>query len=466
MKTFIYFIIAVFLIGSAYFFLPKKNVIRIIPLISLPDVSMVNKEDNSQPLSVIPELEKADKKVILVSIDTLRAQSLGAYGYDRNTSENIDSFAKDKDATVFANAYTPIPETVPAHVAMFTGLYPNKSGYRTNANKKKETLPTIIKIFADNGYSTAGFYSSTIFSLNDNLDFGFQTFDPPITYNWSDRAEISAAETNDKVFKWLDSHFQDDFFLWVHYYEPHNPYTPFCTKDLYSKGLEPSNREYLDGAIKISDRRLWENITNNDDSYLLAKYDEEIYCYDKEFNRFIDKLKSLNIYKDATIIVVGDHGENFDHKSLFHGTNLYRSAVRVPFIIKSPLIKINDNQDNVSLVDIFPTLLSYFRLKNNVNLENLDGISLERLQRNKNRVLNMETPLPISLTDSLTTDKLTYAVLYKNFKFIRTTQGLELYKIDTDIKEENNLINKNTKQSEQVIKLNSLLKKYASSFNN
>ncbi|MBI5127169.1 sulfatase [Candidatus Roizmanbacteria bacterium] len=449
--------------------MPKKTVNQPSLPINLPDLTMINKEDNSKPLSEIPGLKKENKKVILVTVDTLRAESLMTYGYTRNTSENIDRFAKENNVTVFKNAFTPVPETVPAHVSLLTGLYPNKTGYRTNVNRNpnqnKTPLVTISKIFNDNGYSTAGFYSSTVFTLADNLDLGFQTYDPPITYTWSDRVEISAKETNEKVFNWLDDHSSEDFFLWVHYYEPHNPYEPFCTKDLYSKGLVPSNKDYIDGAIKISDRSLWKNITDSDNKYLLAKYDEEIYCFDKEFGRFIEKLKSLDIYEDVTLVVFGDHGENFDHQSLFHGTNLYQSAVHIPLIVKSPLIKINGNENNVSLVDIFPTFLSYFRLKNNINLSNLDGIDLARLSLNKNRVLYMESRLPAEFSKQITTsDSLTYGVIFNDLKLLRSPKSQELYRVSSDRKEENNLFEQ-VKSSKQILQLTNLLKKYVTSFN-
>ncbi len=443
------------MLGLVLWLLPKKTVNKPDSQADFLDLSKINKEDSSKPLAKIPAFKKENKKVILITLDTAQP-NLGVYGYPRNTSEKIDAFAKEKDSIVFKNAYTPVPETLPAHMALFTGLYPGKLGFRTNVAKKTDKIVTSIpRVFKENGYSTAGFYSSVVFSPDYNIDLGFDKIDPPLEYRWSDRVEIAAQETNEKVFNWLDEHSKEDFFLWVHYYEAHNPYTPFCVSGLYSKGLKPANPAYKDGGIDISYQNLWPSIKKEDYQYLNAIYDEEIYCLDKEFSRLMSKLKSLGIYDDSTIIVFGDHGESFDHQTLFHSLRLYQSQVRVPLIVKSPVIK-SSSMNNVSLLDIFPTLVEYFNLKTDQLLP-FDGISLSRLSRNSNRAIIMETAGPYFFKSN----KIGYGLVFNNFKFIDNSRFNELYDLDKDSGEEKNLIE--SVKPKEIKLMKELINKYEDS---
>jgi arylsulfatase A-like enzyme len=406
----------------------------------------INSEDKSIPIPGIPQLKRSQKKIILVSIDTLQAGHLGIYGYGRNTSTHIDEFAKGTDATVFSNAYTPIPSTVPAHISMFTGLYPavlyassdvvSVANSSRTENTGNNGLMTLAQIFQNNGYKTAAFYSSQELQ-NTDVSPGFETYDPKLGDPWPKDAnpnERSSSATNGLAFNWLDNNYQSDFFLWIHYYDPHSPYNASCAQNLYSKGLKPTNPDYINGGGEIGDSTKWGDITQADYSYLEAKYDEEIYCVDKEFGSLIDKLKALGIYDDTTLILVGDHGENFDHSSLFHGYNLYQSAVHIPFIVKSPLVKTQERSTPVSLVDITPSLVDFFSLKIPGSTK-FDGISINSLPENKERTLYMESALTAGDMVNY------YGLIYQNFKFLNKGNAYELYNLTDDQGENNNLMN-------------------------
>lgn len=448
-KRLLLFILVIGVLAGSFYFYPRKsqkkdNFIKI-------DISQINVEKKDVPVPKLPEIKKQNKKVILISLDTVKADDLGVYGYGKNTSAAIDNFAGQKGSIVFKNTYTPVPETLPAHISAFTGLYPNRVGWGDNIDiDKSKKFTTISKLFKENGYLTAGFYSSTVFGQFDKIDLGLDYVEPPLDYMWSDRVEISASETNDKVFKWLDQNYKSDFFLWVHYYEAHNPYTPLCTTDLFSEGLKPNNPDYLDGSIAISDKSKWSSIKQADNDYLNAKYDEEIYCLDKEFNNLLSKLKSLGIYDDATVLIFGDHGESFDHQALFHGFRLYQSEVKVPLIIKSPLITVSP-QNNASLLDITPTLVDYFNLRVDDPVE-FDGLSLNKIEKYPNRVFYLETAGPYF--DKGNSNG--YGLIFNNFKFIDDGRSFELYNLTKDPKEEENLIKKISPQD--IKRLTNLLK--------
>jgi arylsulfatase len=429
-------------LGLVFSFVPPKR----NDLIYLSSLKNINKEDKSIPIPTNPQFNKSQKKVVLVSIDTLQASHLGVYGYSRNTSDRIDEFAKAMDATVFPNAYTPIPATFPAHAAIFTGLnlpgiylndiaesLSNSSRIENTGEKKRITL---TQIFQNNGYKTAAFYSSQVLERAGVLGLGFETYNPELGYHWpknESSEERSAEGTNIQAFNWLNNNYQNDFFLWIHYYEPHNPYTATCAQGLYSKGLKPTNPDYVNGSVAITESKIWGNVTQADYTYLEAKYDEEIYCMDKQFGKLVDKLKALGIYDDTTIILVGDHGENFDHQSLFHGSNLYQSAMHIPFIVKSPLIKVREKSTPVSLIDIAPSLVDFFELQIPDSAK-FDGISINSLSRNKERTLFMESALTAG--DSA----INYGLIYQNFKLINNRKTYELYNTVNDPVEKNNLI--------------------------
>ncbi|RJQ37379.1 DUF229 domain-containing protein, partial [Candidatus Microgenomates bacterium] len=204
------------------------------------------------------------------------------------------------------------------------------------------------------------------------------------------------------------------------------------------------------GSIALADMSKWGSIKKDDYDYLNAKYDEEIYCLDKEFNNLLSKLKSLGIFDDATIIVFGDHGESFDHQVLFHGSRLYQSEVKVPLIIKSPLISVFP-ENNTSLLDITPTLVDYFNLKTDSSLK-FDGISLNKIQENLNRVLYLETAGGYFDRSNL----VGRGLVVDKYKFIDTGRSLEFYDLKKDQKEEENLIKKISPQD--IKRLTDLLK--------
>lgn len=417
------------------------------------------------------QIPASQKKFILVTIDTLRQDHLGVYGYKKPTSLNIDNFAKE--SIIFNNAYSPIPYTLPAHASLMTGLYPKNNKVIDNASKNVDiSNVSLAEMFHDKGYKTAGFVSWE--SLNTEyfqkgfeiLDFG--NSDDNLLQNQQNPEqktqmpkERTAEQTNKKVFEWLDQNYKSDFFLWIHYYEPHAPYNNLQCKGAFSKELTPSSKDLIEGELKkIGQKNLYKKniFQKNDLDYLMAKYDEEILCTDKNFGDLASKLKTLGIYSDITMIVAGDHGENFDHNYIFHGGNLYESAIKIPLILKSPLLKTDFKQieQPVSLIDIFPTLSDLFRLSDN-DL-NIDGKNIKTIIDQKiSRDLFFETKFPIfdkpnSQNNPNFDGK--KAVLNKNEKLIVSNDYTEkeLYNVSLDKKEQINKFREDQTLTETLLK--------------
>jgi len=284
--------------------------------------------------------------VVLISIDTLRADHLPVYGYSAVATPAIDALARD--GVVFDNAYSAIPLTLPSHSTMLTGLLPPNHGVRDNTGytldtKRHPDLPLLLKAA---GYATGGFVSTFVLRPDTGIAAGFDAYDGVLEYDKGaslDTAQRTGAETRKVATAWLRAHAQAPFFIFFHLYEPHTPWTP----------PEPFKSRYPE-----------------------MPYDGEIASADAEVGAFLDELKSLGVYERALILLVGDHGEGLgEHGEGHHGVMLYRSTLHVPIIVKLP----NEARagtrvaDPVGLADVAPTVVSLAGLESDAKF---DGRSL------------------------------------------------------------------------------------------
>lgn len=267
--------------------------------------------------------------VIIVSIDTLRADHLPAYGYTGVSTPNLDALRKD--AILFANAYSHVPLTLPAHVSLFTGLLPfdhgvrDNLGYRLDAKKHK----ALAALFRDKGYATGAFVSAHVLNRATGLGEGFDSYDDQIvTPEGADslaRAQRSGDESLARAKAWLAPVAHRPFFLFLHIYEPHMPYEP----------PEPFKTRYA------------------------SAYDGEIAKSDEIVGGLVGELKRLGVYDKALVVVLSDHGEGLgDHGEGEHGILLYRWALHVPLMLKLPGSQRAGTTIDapVQLVDLVPTL--------------------------------------------------------------------------------------------------------------
>ncbi|MBN1827348.1 MAG: sulfatase [Candidatus Eisenbacteria bacterium] len=296
--------------------------------------------------------------IVLVTLDTTRADHLGCYGYFRDTSPNLDAFA-DK-SILFENAISPMSHTLPTHCSILTGTYPVEHGIVTNNKegdfvfRSTERMRSLAELCRDQGYQTAAFVSGTSLKRYTGIDVGFDLFDQPETRQREGRRTV------DRALEWLGETETGPFLLWVHFFDPHGPYTPLAPFTDYFRS-EKNLERYLE------ERGVPKTIENPDGSiYDLARvnnnYDGEIRYMDFHFGRLIDALRGRPDWDDTAILVVGDHGEGMgQHDMINHGRS-WDEQVRAPMMMRAPGIAPRRVPGLVSVVDAVPTLIGLLDL--------------------------------------------------------------------------------------------------------
>ncbi len=284
--------------------------------------------------------------VILISIDTLRADHLPAYGYSKVETPNID--ALQRDSLLFENALSHCPLTLPSHLSILTGLLPAEHGVRANLGYRFDgnAHPTLARILRRRGYATGAAVSTYVLraatGINESLDF----FDDSVGggVEWTPDVSLlrrPGGETARRALAWVESVKTKPFFLFLHIYEPHLPHDP----------PEPFRSRYG------------------------ATYDGEVAASDAIVGEFLGQLRRDGIYDRAIILLVSDHGEGLgDHGEQEHGILLYREVLHVPLLLKLPGSRDGGTRvgEPVGLIDILPTVAALLK----VRVEPQKGVSL------------------------------------------------------------------------------------------
>jgi choline-sulfatase len=357
--------------------------------------------------SETPQKKAALPDIFLVTIDTLRADHVHCYGYARVETPALDGLATD--GVRFTQAFTPSPITNTSHTTILTGLLPSRHGVTDFAVPLAAAHATWAELLHKRGYRTAAFIGAVILdskTLAPGLDRGFDYYDnfpehAPTKSRWG-RVERRGMEVVQHAEAWLTAHPAGAHFVWVHLYDPHDPYEPPA----------PYSQTYKDHL-----------------------YDGEIAYADSALSNFIAYLRKHNAYQNSLIVAVGDHGEGLgEHHEDTHGIFLYDSTTHVPLIVKLPgrlsAGKVVDAQ--VRTTDILPTALDF---TGGAVPENLDGESLRPYLKgadSTSRVTVGETDYPLRFgwapLRSVRTD---------GFKFIEAPRP-ELYDLKNDPGELNN----------------------------
>jgi len=315
----------------------------------------------------------ARENVILITIDTLRADHLGCYGYPRPTSREIDELAQK--SVVFTQCISQATATSASHASILTSLHPPAHGVIRNSLRLSPEIPSLVRLFRDGGYHTGAFVSSVVVSAQFGLNQGFQEYDDKldsVELNRSHQTERRADSTTKAAMQWIEEKGGEKFFLWIHYIDPHGAYFPpesyrnlFVNDEWYSKGgeLDVAEDDYSPNAIPayqvLSDFR--------EPSYYVSQYDAEIRFVDDQVGHLLRLLERANLMSKTIIIVTADHGETLTEREycFSHGTRTYDEQAHIPLILYFPDLPPHKRIDvQVREIDIMPTILDKLRIKN------------------------------------------------------------------------------------------------------
>jgi arylsulfatase A-like enzyme len=410
--------------------------------------------------------------VILITLDTVRADHLSLYGYKRDTTPNLRKFSKE--AILYTHAIAPGDMTLSTHASIFTGLYSKRHGAHWDfpnfvyGRPLADKIHTLSEILSDKGYLTMGVVANLGFlSHKFGLDRGFYYYDnraPVLFFGqakfYSLRRSISnilacfaspsdldqvyfrAEDINKEVFNLLDNqrNKQTPFFLFVNYMDAHAPYIPPAPFDAIYPGKDKTFTQALYHKIDKQIMMLERKLTEEEGSHLISQYDGSIAYIDFHIGKLISRLKEIGLYENCLIIITSDHGEAFGEKDLFeHGVSVYQDQINVPLIIKYPDSRRSTIvDDTVSLCDLMPSVLDVLGFEIPVDI---DGQSLLRLKHNESREIMSESYPKGYLVDwHPRFRRIERAIFSGRFKFINSTAGKrELYDLSKDLDEKENL---------------------------
>lgn len=315
----------------------------------------------------LQEVKARRPNIVLISVDTLRADHLQIYGYSRNTAPKMGLIASE--GIVFDNAFSQAPKTAPSHMTMLTGLHPESHGVK-NLDVDDNTalsrgIPTLAEILDSNGFNTGAVVAGGHVSAALGFDRGFQRF---IEEAWLQTALEMAVEIVQE-FASNDS----PFFLFFHTYSVHDPYVPperyqVFNSEEYSGNIIGTRETLIELSGEQWDRQhelYWQSVdphSPGDVQRLRDLYDAEILHTDNLIGEFLAALMVLGVYEDSVIIFVSDHGEEFQDHGGFQHESLYEEILRVPLIMRLPASSAQPLrgvrvQNRVRLVDLMPSIL-------------------------------------------------------------------------------------------------------------
>lgn len=327
------------------------------PQIALPSTAPIAPPSNSEAVRPF--------NVVLVSIDTLRADHLSAYGYARSTSPNLDALAAS--GVLFENAYSHSPKTAPSHMSLMTGLHPEvhrvKNQKRPQAEERlADEIPTLALLLQGAGFRTAAFTAGGNVHASLGFDRGFERYE----HLDLDASEIFSAGAVEVAAG------PEPFFLFLHTYQVHDPYLPPAgfrdafTDPTYRGGIE-SDREVLHAAAVLAGHKVvaefWQRANLQDPAdvqHLQDLYDACIRYTDDQLGALLDALENAELAEETLVIVLSDHGEEFKEHGATKHNSLFDEVLRVPLVVRLPAslgVAPARVRPLVRLIDVMPTVL-------------------------------------------------------------------------------------------------------------
>jgi len=362
--------------------------------------------------------EPSHLNFLLITIDTIRSDHLGCYGYEKIKTPHIDQLAKN--GVLFENAFSPVPITLPSHASILTGTYPTFHGIRNNGTyAMSESVVTLAELLKSKGYATAAFVSAYVMDKRFGLDQGFDIYNDDLSHEKDQTflyKERRAEAVTLEAIQWLKETGPLRFFLWVHYFDPHMHYNP----------PPPFSDEYADNL-----------------------YDGEIAYTDHWIGVLMETMHQPGLSENTLIVLTGDHGEGLgEHEEKTHGIFIYDATLKVPLIFTCPKLFPKSKRITalVRLIDIAPTILAAAGCK---SYKDMQGVSLLPLMCGKvdnlDLVLYCESFYPQfshnwSPLEGLRTEK---------WKYIEAPIE-ELYRVDKDTQENRNIFDQEQAQGKKL----------------
>jgi arylsulfatase A-like enzyme len=307
-----------------------------------------------------------DRNLILIVVDTLRADHMGLHGYGRATTPELDRFASER-AVVFENARSTAPWTKPSVASILTGLDPRQHRVLAHTDALHSSFQTLAKAFGENGWRTHGIQSNPYLLSLFGFDGGFINYEDSF-FTEDERGTVAnhdgttGENVNARALQWLDQRDESQpFFLYVHHYEPHHMYLREEPQFVDALGSSPDadRREMLAAASMDALTAYTGELLDTDVAYLRARYDSEILFQDQLLGELFSGLEQRGLFDNSVVVVTSDHGEEFlEHGDLsHHNDKLFEELLHVPLLIAAPDVASARRSDAVSLVDLGSTLL-------------------------------------------------------------------------------------------------------------
>jgi arylsulfatase A-like enzyme len=342
------------------------------------------------------------RNLLLITLDTMRADRLPAYGFTGVDTPALDRIAAE--GAVFEETFAAVPLTLPSHASLFTGLYPPRLDVRDNAAAPlSKEFTTLTEVLRERGLRTAAFVASAVLAPRRGIEQGFDTYSggEPMRCSDAPPARRRAGEVVDEAISWLGRHDAEPFFAWIHLFDTHRPYDlPAEYKDRY---FDP--------------------------------YTAAVAYEDSQIARVFNYLETRGLLNSTLIAVAGDHGESLGgHGEESHGIFVYQEALRVPFMVRGPGVSPRRVTAPARLVDVMPTVLDLF----GVSTGGLDGVSLAQVGNG-----TASDPRLDVYAESMYPRRFGWAPLRSlradRYKLIDAPR-VELYDLDSDPGEETNVL--------------------------
>ena len=312
--------------------------------------------------------------ILLISVDTLRPDHLGCYGYGRDTSPNIDRLAAE--GTLFENAVSSTSWTLPAHAALFTGLADSVHGCIEMDRRLDDSRTTLAERLRGVGYATAGFFSGPalhpVFGLAQGFDkyvdctsyadvtvrvlSAGQSLDGGVVESRSN-ADVTSPRVCEQVQTWLTENKRRPFFLFVHFWDPHFDFVP---PPPYDRRFDPDYSGHITGENFLIDPAISPHMARRDLEHIVALYDGEIAWTDEHIGRVLAAVDALGLRERTVVMLLSDHGEEFfEHGRKGHRQTLFDEVIRIPLIVRFPgrVPAGRRCAEQARLIDVAPTIL-------------------------------------------------------------------------------------------------------------